>query len=1522
MFKRSITKQYLALVLSLTMLLGAIAPGIAMAEVVQGTEITAPSTPQTDGTTPDPAQEAEDPASPQEGAEEPVIDSETPVEEEPAVEEEALEETLAETLLAPDATGFVAYEHLAHFTNVIGTRVAGSAEEVAAGNYLMDQFTGLGMTPSKIPFSYVRSGNTVNSNNIIAVLPGASTREIIVGAHYDSVRTGTTTVQEVAYTGKGSDDNASGVAVMLETAKALSELSAAERPYTIRFIAFGAEEQGLQGSNAYVRDMSDEEKANTVAMINLDSLAAGDFMYIYGSGGNAGFIRDLGLEIVKNDQLEVITNEGKNPAYPKGTTGDWSDHAPFKRAGIPYAYLEATNWDIGDLDGYTQTVQEGRVFHTYKDNIAYISQAFPGRIEKHLSTFTHLLTKILIQVQEPQALELYNENNHEFASMTERRTFEATFELPQGVDVNNLSWTYDGKPLSEWKTYVSGQGVTAGYNGAPFIRVDSIVENEGEVTATITFDLPYGTVNLSGTPRRLYPQLIGTFELAAVANGQAVAYAPVKLTPYDSYRSYAELKPEIDEITAKAEAAEGNNRYIETTSIGKSVEGRDIYFTILAKDKETVDKYQTVTHPAMLNDPKKLQDDIESGAFGDYKVPIWLNNIHPDEAPGVDVILNYFETMALEDSINYDTTLPGGQATTVTLNMDEALEDVFFLFVYTQNPDGRVNNTRANAEGFDLNRDNSYQTQPETRIVTEQIAKWSPLSFLDMHGFVGSFLIEPCTPPHDPNFEFDLLIDNMVAQAKAMGEAGIANTKYTSYDIPYEEHRKSAADPNYVTRGTTSGWDDASPAYTAVFAMHHGAMGHTLEMPELNEESTRALYYTAAAATSFVMEKKEELFLNQLKVYERGVNNEDNRAVDQYFINAKNEVIGRPRVGDENFFPEYYVLPVDRTVQKNALESYRMVEYLLRNGIKVERSNTAVTVDGVTYPAGSYVVNMHQAKRGLANVVLYDGINVSDFRNMYADIIQNFHDLRGFDRYVIREEGSFTGKTDPITSVTIPVQDVPNQSVYVLIRNSNNDATKLVNDFLKAGKTVTMLKQSGPRYNAGDFVVAYNDLSPVAHNYYLEMSAFSNIRPNGKLLKSSTIAASGVPAYVLKSLGFEVTTDQVAADVLVNTSGSTALINDGKPYIGFGRASMNTIRTAGVIPGFDFETTGNSHEGVFLTNVTQDNVITNVYDEQEYFYTVSGSYITAVPVSAKVLATTSEGDDFFKAGWWPNHDRAKGKVLAFTYTENNKDLTIFSNELVNRAHTQHQYRLLTNAIFNAGPGENYVAPAPDPGTTPGPGTDPTDPTNPTDPTDPTDPTEPGTPVDPEEPGVPTPEFGDLGGVEAWAGEAIRELAGLGIINGVAENQFAPLKQVTRAEFLTMIVRAFNLVDENASVSFSDVQTSNWHYTYVASAVEAGLVQGVGGNRFEPNRAITREEMAIMAANVLKLTQDASIDDVDGALAKFTDRGTIASYAREAIALLTEEGVIQGMTATTYGPKGIANRAQAAVIISRMLHLND
>lgn len=181
--------------------------------------------------------------------------------------------------------------------------------------------------------------------------------------------------------------------------------------------------------------------------------------------------------------------------------------------------------------------------------------------------------------------------------------------------------------------------------------------------------------------------------------------------------------------------------------------------------------------------------------------------------------------------------------------------------------------------------------------------------------------------------------------------------------------------------------------------------------------------------------------------------------------------------------------------------------------------------------------------------------------------------------------------------------------------------------------------------------------------------------------------------------------------------------------------------------------------------------------------------------------------------------------------------------------------------------------------------------------------------------APAANFKDLGKV-AWAQEAIEALVAKGILKGLDANTFAPTKTVTRAEFVTMLVRALNLTGSATTSSFNDVKQGVWYTDSIALAVKAGLVQGSGNGKFEPGREVTREEMAIMVANALK--DKLQPIDKNAALGKFADKSSIAPYAQEAIAQLTQLGIVNGVDGGKFAPKGIANRAQAAVIIYRML----
>ncbi len=283
-----------------------------------------------------------------------------------------------------EAYGSIARQHLAVLADQIGLREAGSLEEVEAAEYIAATLAGYGYQVETQPFTFeAENGDELDSANVIAVKAGLSDREIIVGAHYDSTGRG-----------DGADDNASGVAVLLEAAARLQDV---ETPYTIRFVAFGAEEVDLDGSRYYVKQMGRAEIQNTLGMINLDSVIAGDLAYVYGDTG-AGSLLNWIVERAAVCHLELDSR----PAADLDTDGelcDCADYGPFQQAGIPFAYFEATNWNLGDEDGMTQVDLDlgmrGEIRHTRYDTLEYLEETFPGRIDQYLNLFVTLLCDTL-----------------------------------------------------------------------------------------------------------------------------------------------------------------------------------------------------------------------------------------------------------------------------------------------------------------------------------------------------------------------------------------------------------------------------------------------------------------------------------------------------------------------------------------------------------------------------------------------------------------------------------------------------------------------------------------------------------------------------------------------------------------------------------------------------------------------------------------------------------------------------------------------------------------------------------------------------------------------------------------------------------------------------------------------------------------------------------------------------------------------------------------------------------------------
>lgn len=180
-----------------------------------------------------------------------------------------------------------------------------------------------------------------------------------------------------------------------------------------------------------------------------------------------------------------------------------------------------------------------------------------------------------------------------------------------------------------------------------------------------------------------------------------------------------------------------------------------------------------------------------------------------------------------------------------------------------------------------------------------------------------------------------------------------------------------------------------------------------------------------------------------------------------------------------------------------------------------------------------------------------------------------------------------------------------------------------------------------------------------------------------------------------------------------------------------------------------------------------------------------------------------------------------------------------------------------------------------------------------------------TPVPTSTPNPQTDIFNDLQSC-AWAKDAIYALYNMGIVSGYDDNSFRPNNNVTREEFVTMVVNYMG-INENASCSFADVNENAWYYPYVAKAYASGLISGIGENKFGIGMNITRQDAVVVLARI----DDSSYTD-NGI--NYTDAELIADYAVEAVKKLTAQGIISGNPDGSFNPNGFLTRAEAAQMI--------
>lgn len=173
-------------------------------------------------------------------------------------------------------------------------------------------------------------------------------------------------------------------------------------------------------------------------------------------------------------------------------------------------------------------------------------------------------------------------------------------------------------------------------------------------------------------------------------------------------------------------------------------------------------------------------------------------------------------------------------------------------------------------------------------------------------------------------------------------------------------------------------------------------------------------------------------------------------------------------------------------------------------------------------------------------------------------------------------------------------------------------------------------------------------------------------------------------------------------------------------------------------------------------------------------------------------------------------------------------------------------------------------------------------------------------------------------VDHWAYQSIAKLVELGVLNGVGGGKFEPESVVTREQFVKMILEALGIeADENAVCYFDDVDKSDWCYKYVATAYALGIVEGVTDNHFGKGASITRAEMCTMICRAVEHSFNRITPSGDGT--SFIDQSSVPAYAVEYIGLLNRAGVINGYEDNSFRPNDTATRAAAAKVIDNLLN---
>lgn len=156
------------------------------------------------------------------------------------------------------------------------------------------------------------------------------------------------------------------------------------------------------------------------------------------------------------------------------------------------------------------------------------------------------------------------------------------------------------------------------------------------------------------------------------------------------------------------------------------------------------------------------------------------------------------------------------------------------------------------------------------------------------------------------------------------------------------------------------------------------------------------------------------------------------------------------------------------------------------------------------------------------------------------------------------------------------------------------------------------------------------------------------------------------------------------------------------------------------------------------------------------------------------------------------------------------------------------------------------------------------------------------------------------------------MASKGIIKGINDKEFAPNANITRGDFILLLVKTLGL-NADFEDNFADVNVDDYYYEAVGIARKLGIAKGQGNNMFNPRDTISRQDMMVLAEKALRLLNIINKDSVITEINRFSDKEQIAAYAQESIEALVKEGLIKG-DGSRINPLGKTTRAESAVFL--------